>query len=218
MPKIIWDEVGQHLYETGVDHGVLFPIEGTTYGKGVAWNGLTSIKQSPSGAEGSAKYADNIKYLNIVSAEDFSGTIEAFMYPDEFIPCDGAIEAMKGVVLGQQSRKMFGLCYRTKIGNDTEGVTHGYKIHMVYGCQASPSERSYSTINESPEPTTMSWSFKTTPVAVEGYSPVAHMELDSTKVSAAQMEALEKILYGDDSTDARLPLPSEILNLLKTGA
>lgn len=225
MAKLVWDKTGERLYETGVKQGVVYPqnAEGT-YPKGAAWNGLTAVTESPSGAESTALYADDIKYLNLVSNEEFGGTIEAYTYPDEFAPCNGSVEAAPGVNLGQQPRKQFGLCYRTGLGNDTEGYDHGYKLHLVYGALAAPSESAYATVNDSPEAITFSWEFSTTPVSVKDYKPVAHLEIDSTKVDKLKLTALEEILYGKDpttedagdGTDARLPLPDEVIELLKT--
>lgn len=224
MAKLVWDKTGERLYETGVKQGVVYPqsSEGT-YPKGAAWNGLTAVTESPSGAESTALYADDIKYLNLVSNEEFGGTIEAYTYPNEFAPCNGSVEAAPGVNLGQQPRKQFGLCYRTGLGNDTEGYDHGYKLHLVYNALAAPSESAYSTVNDSPEAITFSWEFSTTPVNVTGHKPVAHLEIDSTKVEPAKLKALEEILYGkdpttegaSDGTDARLPLPDEIIEMFK---
>ena len=225
MAKLVWDKTGERLYETGVKQGVVYPQSSDgTYPKGAAWNGLTAVTESPSGAEATALYADDIKYLNLVSNEEFGGTIEAYTYPEEFAPCNGSVEAAPGVNLGQQPRKQFGLCYRTGLGNDTEGYEHGYKLHLVYGALAAPSESAYTTVNDSPEAITLSWEFSTTPVNVKGYKPLAHLEIDSTKVEPAKLKALEEILYGkdptsegaSDGTDARLPLPDEIIELLKT--
>lgn len=220
--KIKWDAVGEHLFETGVKNGVLYRqnVSGV-YDEGYAWNGLISISESPSGAEATPLYADDIKYLNLMSAEDFGATIEAYTYPDAFAECDGSASLAKGVTIGQQARKPFGLCYRTTIGNDTDGNDHGYKLHIIYGCLASPSERSYSTINDSPEAITFSWEIKTTPVAVTGAKPTACLTIDSTKVDASKLSALEVILYGKDPTSEggedgvapRLPLPDEIKTL-----
>lgn len=219
MSKLQWDKVGERLYETGVDRGVLFPM-GTdgAYGSGVAWSGLTAINESPSGGEANAFYADNIKYLNLMSAEDFGFSIEAYTYPDEWEACDGSIEIAPGVTAGQQSRKVFGLSYRTLIGNDVDGQDHGYKIHLVYGAQASPSGRDHGTVNESPEPTTMSWEATTTPVEVPGGKNSAHLVIDSTKTSAEKLAALEALLYGSDDAEAHLPMPSEIIELMKDEA
>lgn len=219
MAAITWDGVGQKYYETGVDHGVLYLTDETgAYTKGVAWNGLTTVTESPSGAEPTPLYADNIKYINLMSAEEFGGTIEAYTYPDEFEICDGGASLDDGVTIGQQSRKPFGFAYRTKVGNDVGGQDLGYKIHIVYAATASPSEKSYTTVNDSPEAITFSWEFTTTPVPVSGnYKPTATLILDSTKVEAAKMAAVEKVLYGDTSTEARLPLPDEIISILAAG-
>ena len=215
MSKIVWDQTGERLYETGVKQGVLYPqVAGGTYPKGVAWNGLTNITESPSGAEATALYADDIKYLNLVSAEEFGGTIEAYTYPDEFAECDGSAALTDGVFIGQQDRKTFGLCYRTTLGNDVDSNGHGYKLHLIYGALAAPSEKAYATINDSPEAITFSWEFKTTPVNVTGHKPTASLTLDSTKVSETKMAALEKVLYGDGDTEARLPLPDEVVQIL----
>ena len=218
MSKLVWDKTGERLYETGVKQGVLYPqAAGGTYPKGVAWNGLTNITESPSGAEATALYADDIKYLNLVSAEEFGGTIEAYTYPDEFAECDGSAALTEGVFIGQQDRKTFGLCYRTTLGNDVDSNGHGYKLHLIYGALAAPSEKAYATINDSPEAITFSWEFKTTPVNVTGHKPTASLTIDSTKVSETKMAALEKVLYGDDSGEsatARLPLPDEVIQIL----
>lgn len=217
MSKIVWDAVGEHTFETGVRNGVLYlkDAEGA-YNTGVAWNGLTSVSESPEGAEATDLYADDIKYLTLMSAENFKATIEAYTYPVEFEECDGSATIAKGVVIGQQSRKPFGLCYRTAIGNDTDGNEHGYKLHIVYGCQASPSEKQYSTINDSPEAITFSWEVNTTPVNVTGKKPTATLIIDSTKADKAKLTALEGILYGSESTEPRLPLPDEIATLMTT--
>lgn len=215
MSKLVWDKTGERLYETGVKQGVLYPqAAGGTYPNGVAWNGLTNITESPSGAEATALYADDIKYLNLVSAEEFGGTIEAYTYPDEFAECDGSAALTEGVFIGQQDRKTFGLCYRTTLGNDVDSNGHGYKLHLIYGALAAPSEKAYATINDSPEAITFSWEFKTTPVNVTGHKPTASLTLDSTKVSETKMAALEKVLYGDGDTEARLPLPDEVIQIL----
>ena len=215
MSKLVWDKTGERLYETGVKQGVLYPqAAGGTYPKGVAWNGLTNITESPSGAEATALYADDIKYLNLVSAEELGGTIEAYTYPDEFAECDGSAALTEGVFIGQQDRKTFGLCYRTTLGNDVDSNGHGYKLHLIYGALAAPSEKAYATINDSPEAITFSWEFKTTPVNVTGHKPTASLTLDSTKVSETKMAALEKVLYGDGDTEARLPLPDEVVQIL----
>ena len=226
--KLVWDKTGERLYETGVDHGVLYPIQaGGAYSKGVAWNGLSSVSESPSGAEASPIYADNIKYLNLMSAEEFGATIEAYMYPDEFAECDGSVEVVPGMFAGQQSRKTFGLSYRTILGNDVDNNDYGYKLHLIYGALAAPSEKGYSTINDSPEPITLSWEISTTPVAIntvidgKKLKPTACLTFDSTKFDATFMAKLEEILYGTEPTteggtdgvDARLPLPDEILKL-----
>ena len=215
MSKLVWDKTGERLYETGVKQGVLYPqAAGGTYPMGVAWNGLTNITESPSGAEATALYADDIKYLNLVSAEELGGTIEAYTYPDEFAECDGSVALTEGVFIGQQDRKTFGLCYRTTLGNDVDSNGHGYKLHLIYGALAAPSEKAYATINDSPEAITFSWEFKTTPVNVTGHKPTASLILDSTKVSETKMAALEKVLYGDGDTEARLPLPDEVVQIL----
>ena len=218
MSKIVWDQTGARLYETGVKQGVLYVQDsGGTYPKGVAWNGLTTVTESPSGAEATPLYADDIKYLNLMSTEELSGTIEAYTYPDEFAECDGSASIATGVYIGQQARKTFGLCYRTTLGNDVDNNAHGYKLHLVYGCLASPSEKAYSTINDSPEAITFSWEFSTTPVNVTGFKPTANIVIDSTKVNAEKLAALEKILYGDAQTEARLPLPDEVASTMADG-
>ena len=214
MSKIVWDQTGERLYETGVKQGVLYIPASGVYSKGVAWNGLTAVTESPSGAEATALYADDIKYLNLMSNEEFGCTIEAYTYPNEFAACDGSASLAKGVSIGQQPRKTFGLCYRTTLGNDTDGNDYGYKLHMVYGCLAAPSEKAFSTINDSPEAITFSWEVSTTPVNVAGHKPTAHLEIDSTKADPVKLAALEKILYGDTDTEARLPLPDEIVTLM----
>lgn len=217
MSKIVWDAIGEHTFETGVRNGVLYlkDVEGA-YSTGVAWNGLTSVSESPEGAEATDLYADDIKYLTLMSAENFKATIEAYTYPVEFEECDGSATIANGVVIGQQSRKPFGLCYRTAIGNDTDGNEHGYKLHIVYGCQASPSEKQYSTINDSPEAITFSWEVNTTPVNVTGKKPTATLIIDSTKADKAKLTALEAILYGSETAEPRLPLPDEIATLMTT--
>lgn len=214
MSKLVWDATGEKLYETGVENGVLYPLVEGAYPKGVAWNGLTAVTESPSGAEPTALYADNIKYLNLMSAEEFGATIEAYMYPDEFAACDGSAELLKGVSIGQQKRQQFGLSYKTKVGNDTDGNEYGYKIHIIYGCLASPSEKGYSSINDSPEAITFSWEVSTTPVNVTNQKPTATVIIDSTKTDTSKIAAIEKILYGDESTEARLPLPDEIVSIM----
>ncbi|WP_347256074.1 hypothetical protein [Anaerostipes sp. PC18] len=215
MAKLVWDKTGEKTYETGVSQGVLYPqtSEGT-YPKGVAWNGLTSVTESPSGAEASPLYADNIKYLNLMSAEEFGATIEAYVYPEEFGECDGSAEIAPGVTIGQQSRKPFGVSYKTTLGNDTEGDKYGYKIHIIYGAMAAPSEKGYGTVNDSPESVIFSWELTTTPVVVDGYDPTATVVVNSTKTDAAKMKALEDILYGSTETEPRLPLPDEIADIV----
>lgn len=217
MAVITWDETGKRFYETGVDHGVLYPISETgKYTPGVAWNGLTALTETPEGAEIEDLYADNIKYLSLLSAETFGGTIEAYTYPDEFMECDGSKELAAGVVAYQQTRKTFGLCYRTVLGNDVDGNDKGYKLHLIYGCKASVTERAYSTINDSPEAVTFSWEFKSTPVTVSkaGFKPTSCIIIDSTKVSKEKMTLLEKKLYGDTSVEPELPLPDEVLSII----
>ena len=214
MSKIVWDQTGERLYETGVNHGVLYIPTSGVYSKGVAWNGLTAVTESPSGAESTALYADDIKYLNLMSAEEFACTIEAYTYPDEFAECDGSASLVAGVNIGQQPRKTFGLCYRTTVGNDTDSNAHGYKLHMVYGCLAAPSEKAYATINDSPEAITFSWEVSTTPVNVTGHKPTALLTIDSTKADPTKLAALEDILYGKDQAEPRLPLPDEIATLM----
>lgn len=219
MSKLVWDQTGEHYYETGVKQGVLYPqAAGGTYPKGVAWNGLTAVTESPSGAEATALYADDIKYLNLISAEEFGATIEAYTYPDEFAQCDGSAALATGVSIGQQSRKAFGLCYRTTLGNDVDGNDFGYKLHIIYNALAAPSEKAYATINDSPEAITFSWEVTTTPVNVAGFKPTASITIDSTKANAEKLAALEKILYGDAQTEARLPLPDEIATLMSETA
>lgn len=219
MSKLVWDQTGEHYYETGVKQGVLYPqAAGGTYPKGVAWNGLTAVTESPSGAEATALYADDIKYLNLISAEEFGATIEAYTYPDEFAQCDGSASLATGVAIGQQSRKAFGLCYRTTLGNDVDGNDFGYKLHIIYNALAAPSEKAYATINDSPEAITFSWEVTTTPVNVTGFKPTASITIDSTKVVAEKLAALEKILYGDADVEPRLPLPDEIASLMSGAA
>jgi len=215
MTVLEWDKVGERLYETGVDHGVLYLINPDgEYDLGVAWNGLTTVTESPSGAESNPQFADNIKYLNLLSAEEFGATIEAFTYPDEFAECDGSASPAPGVVVGQQGRKVFGLAYRTKVGDDISGTDAGYKLHLVYGAQASPSEKAYATINDSPEAIAFSWEVATTPVNVTGLNPTSLIVVDSTKVDGAALADLEEILFGTESDDARLPLPDEVISIL----
>ena len=218
MTKLAWDAVGEKVYEAGVDHGVLFVGTGSGYDKGVAWNGLTAVNEAPSGAEANPQYADNIKYINLVSAEEFAATIEAYTYPEEFEKCDGSAELTPGVTIGQQARVPFAFSYRTKVGNDAAGLDFGYKIHIVYGAQAAPSERSYGSINESPEPVTFSWEISTTPVPVTGFKPSATATIDSTKVDPTKLAAFEKILYGGTAAgeDPTLLLPDAIDVLLST--
>lgn len=219
MPKLKWDQTGERLYETGVDKVVLFPMESTgQYGAGVAWNGISAVNESPSGAEPTALYANNGKYINLISNEDFAATIEAFMYPDEFEECDGSKEIAPGVVIGQQKRKVFGLSYRTLLGNDVDGNDHGYKLHIVYGCLAAPSENNHSTVNDSPEAGTMSWSVSTTPVEVADAKPTATVTIDSTKADKAKLKKLEDMLYGTDEAESKLPLPAEVISVMKDAA
>lgn len=219
MPKLVWDQTGERLYETGVKKGVLYVQDsGGTYPKGVVWNGLTTVTESPSGAEATPLYADDIKYLNLMSTEELGGTIEAYTYPDEFAECDGSASIATGVLIGQQPRKTFGMAYTTTLGNDVDSNAHGYKLHLIYGALASPSEKSYSTINDSPEAITFSWEFSTTPVNVAGFKPTANIVIDSTKATPEKLTALEKILYGDTETEARLPLPDEVASIMSAGA
>ena len=219
MSKLVWDQTGERLYETGVKKGVLYVQDsGGTYPKGVVWNGLTTVTESPSGAEATPKYADDIKYLNLMSTEELGGTIEAYTYPDEFAECDGSASIATGVLIGQQPRKTFGMAYTTTLGNDVDSNAHGYKLHLIYGALASPSEKSYSTINDSPEAITFSWEFSTTPVNVAGFKPTANIVIDSTKATPEKLTALEKILYGDTEGEARLPLPDEVATIMGTGA
>lgn len=213
MAKLQWDQVGERFYETGVSKGVLYPVTDGVYGKGVAWNGLTNVNESPEGAEATALYADNIKYLNLLSNETFKATIEAYTYPDEFAECNGEIAIATGVIVGQQKRKTFGFAYQTKIGNDVD-TDLGYKIHLVYGCVAAPSQKGYNTVNDSPEAITFSWEVSTTPVEVPGMKPTALLTIDSTKVDPDKLAVLEAVLYGDNSNDARLPLPAEVAEII----
>lgn len=217
MAKLTWDATGERLYETGVDRGVLYPsTTGSTYGTGVAWNGLTAVNESPSGAESNPQYADNIKYLDLTSAEEFGFTIEAFTYPVEFEECDGSAVLAEGVTIGQQTRKTFGFSYRTRVGNDTEGTAHGYKIHLCYGCKASPSEKSRSTVNDSPEAVAFSWEVTTTPVNVNGHQPTSHLVVDATVADAEKVTALETKLYGDSSSGTpTLPTPDEVYTMFQ---
>ena len=225
MSKLVWDKTGERYYETGVKNGVLYPIQPDgTYSKGVAWNGLTAVTESPSGAENTPLYADDIKYLNLVSAEEFGATVEAYTYPDEFAECDGSASIADGVMIGQQARKIFGMSYKTTVGNDVDGNSHGYKLHLIYGATASPSEKAYATINDSPEAITFSWEIATTPVNVTGFKPTASLVIDSTKADPTKLASLEEILYGKDPTseglsdgvEPRLPLPDEIVTIMKT--
>ncbi|MDO5785271.1 MAG: hypothetical protein Q4P20_09450 [Eubacteriales bacterium] len=215
--KLVWDQTGERLYETGVRKGVLYPIQTDgTYSKGVAWNGLTGVTESPSGAEATPLYADDIKYLSLMSTEEFGATVEAYTYPDEFAECDGSASIATGVYIGQQPRKTFGMSYETVVGNDVENDSYGHKLHLIYGGLAAPSEKSYSTINDSPEAITFSWDVTTTPVNVTGYKPTASITIDSTKVDTTKLAALEEILYGSEDNEPRLPLPDEIIELFKT--
>lgn len=215
MSKLVWDLIGERLYETGVKNGVLYPTDANgAYSKGVAWNGLTSVSENPSGADSNPIYADDIKYLDLRSKEEFGATIEAYTYPDEFAICDGSAELTNGVMIGQQNRKPFGFCYRTAIGNDVDSDDHGYKLHIVYGATASPSSRQYQTINDNPEAITFSWEVTTTPVKVEGKKPTATLVIDSIKVGKEGMTALEDVLYGTENADPRLPLPDEIVSII----
>ena len=217
MAKIVWDAIGERFYETGVKNAVLYVMEQGAYTKGVAWNGLTAVTESPSGAEATPLYADDTKYLNLISNEEFGGTIEAYTYPDEFKACNGEADLATGVTIGAQTRKQFGMCYRTTMGNDTEGNDYGYKLHLVYGAQAAVSEKAYSTINDSPEAITFSWEFTTTPVSVTGHKPTACVTIDSTKVSAEKLAALEAKLYGSESEEPTLPLPDDIADMFAAG-
>ena len=221
MPALTWDNTGERFYETGVDRGVLYTYDSTTklYGTGVAWNGLTAITEAPSGAEPTPQYADNIKYLNLMSAEEFGFTIEAFTYPDEFELCDGTASPLAGLTVAQQARRTFGLSYRSLIGNDVDAQDHGYKIHLIYGALASPSEKARTTVNDTPEAMTFSWTATTTPVALPAdlkMRPTAHIVADSTKMTAANLASLEAVLYGDELESAALPLPGELITLLGT--
>lgn len=218
MAKITWDNTGERYYETGVKNGVLYVQNAGEYPLGVAWNGLTAVTESPSGAEATPLYADDIKYLNLMSNEEFGATIEAYTYPDEFAECDGSAALVEGVMLGQQTRKTFGLCYRTVLGNDVAGNEYGYKLHIIYGALAAPSEKAYATINDSPEAITFSWEVSTTPVNVTGHKPTASITIDSTKADATKLAALEAILYGTEEAEPRLPLPDEIATIMKAAA
>lgn len=218
MSKLVWDQTSERVYETGVKQGVLYVQSSGAYSKGVAWNGLTAVTESPSGAEATPLYADDVKYLNLMSAEEFGATIEAYTYPDEFAECDGSAALTDGVMIGQQARKTFGLCYRTTVGNDVDGNDYGYKLHLIYGCLAAPSEKAYATINDSPEAITFSWEVTTTPVNVTGHKPTAIVTIDSTKCDKDKLAALEAILYGSEEEEARLPLPDEIKTLMTAEA
>lgn len=219
MSKLVWDQTGERLYETGIRNGVLY-VRGAegTYPAGVAWNGLTAVTESPSGAEATPLYADDIKYLNLMSTEEFGATIEAYTYPDEFMECDGSASIADGVYVGQQTRKTFGMCYRTVVGNDVDNNDYGYKLHIIYGALAAPSEKAYSSINDSPEATTFSWEVTTTPVSVKDLKPTASVVIDSTKADKTKLAALEAILYGSEAEEARLPLPDEIAELMAKAA
>lgn len=218
MSKLLWDQISERRYETGIEQVALYPQAAGAYPKGVAWNGITALNLTPSGAEPSALYANNKKYLTLMSVEELGGTIEAYMYPDEWAECDGSATAAPGVFIGQQARKAFGLVGKTLIGNDTDGTKFGYKLHIVYGGLASPSEQSNSTVNDSPEAKTMSWEFSTTPVAVTGYESTSYICIDSTAVDAEKLKALEAILYGSEDQEARLPLPDEVLEIVGAAA
>lgn len=215
MAKLVWDESGKRLYETGVEKGVLY-VQGENgqYENGVAWNGLTAVTESPSGAEPTALYADDIKYLELFSAEEFGATIEAYTYPEEFEACDGSASLGTGVTIGQQDRKAFGLCYRTIVGNDVKGNEHGYKLHLIYGAKAKPSEKAYATVNDSPEAVTFSWEVSTTPVNVAGFKPTASVTIDSTKIQPDKLKAIEDKLYGTENQEPTLIMPDEIKQLI----
>ena len=215
MSKLVWDKTGERQYENGVDRGVLYLYKDGAYKNGVVWNGLTAVNESPSGAEPSALWADNTKYLNLMSAEEFGATIEAYSYPEEFEKCDGSASIAEGITIGQQDRATFGLCYKTVVGNDVQGNNLGYKLHLLYGLKAAPSEKSYQTINDSPEAISFSWEVSATPVNVKGFKPTATVVIDSTKVDKEDLKALEAKLFGDESTEASLPLPDEIMELIK---
>lgn len=218
MAKLVWDKTGERYYETGVKNCALYVRDSTgAYPKGVPWNGITAITESPSGAEATPLYADDIKYLNLISNEEFGATVEAYTYPAEFAACDGSAELAKGVKIGQQPRKSFGLAYKTTLGNDVDNNDHGYKLHLIYGCMAAPSEKAYATINDSPEAITFSWEITTTPVEVEGFKPTAHIEIDSTEIDPEKLTALEAKLFGTESEEAQLPLPDEVSTLVAAG-
>ena len=219
MAKLVWDKTGERFYETGVKKGVLYPqAAGGTYPKGVPWNGLTAVTESPSGAEPTPLYADDIKYLNLMSVEEFGATVEAYTSPDEFAECDGRAAIAKGVSIGQQKRKAFGMSYVTTLGNDVDGNSHAYQIHLIYGALAAPSEKAYASINDSPEVMTLSWELSTTPVEVPGFEPTASVTIDSRNVDPTKLAALEAVLYGSESEEARLPLPAEIITLVGEAA
>ena len=217
--KLQWHETGMRLYETGVSHGVLYPVDANgLYSKGYAWNGISSVAESPSGAEATPIWADDVKYLSLMSIEEYGATISAYTYPDEFMACDGSMAIASGVYIGQQTRKSFGFCYRTVLGNDVEANAHGYKLHLIYGCTASPSDRTYDTVNDTPEAIEFSWELTTIPVEVDGHRPTASVTIDSTKVDSAKLRVLEDILYGSEQVDSRLPLPGEIITLMGSSA
>lgn len=217
MARLIWDEVGQRFFETGVKNGVLYVQNNDgSYANGVVWNGLTAITESPSGAEETPLYADDVKYLTLRSAEEFGATIEAFTYPEEFEQCDGSAQIAEGITIGQQARKAFGLCYRTAVGNDIQGQEFSYKLHIIYGCTVAPSEKSYSTINDNPEAITFSWELSTVPVPVDGFKPTASLVIDADKVDAGKLQLLENALFGDAENEAKLLLPNQIMELMKT--
>lgn len=216
MARLIWDEVGQRFFETGVKNGVLYVQDNDgAYKNGVVWNGLTAVTESPSGAEETPLYADDVKYLTLRSAEEFGATVEAYTYPEEFEQCDGSASIADGVTIGQQARRAFGLCYRTSVGNDIQGQNYSYKLHLIYGCTVAPSEKSYSTINDNPEAITFSWELSTVPVPVDGFSPTASLVIDASKVEKGKMQQLEDALFGDETNEAKLLLPNEIMELLK---
>lgn len=216
MARLIWDEVGQRFFETGVKNGVLYVQDNDgSYKNGVVWNGLTAVTESPSGAEETPLYADDVKYLTLRSAEEFGATVEAYTYPEEFEQCDGSASIAAGVTIGQQARRAFGLCYRTSVGNDIQGQNYSYKLHLIYGCTVAPSEKSYSTINDNPEAITFSWELSTVPVPVDGFSPTASLVIDASKVDEGKMQLLEDALFGDESNEAKLLLPNEIMEMLK---
>ena len=216
MARLIWDEVGQRFFETGVKNGVLYVQDNDgSYKNGVVWNGLTAVTESPSGAEETPLYADDVKYLTLRSAEEFGATVEAYTYPEEFEQCDGSASIAEGITIGQQARRAFGLCYRTSVGNDIQGQNFSYKLHLIYGCTVAPSEKSYSTINDNPEAITFSWELSTVPVPVDGFSPTASLVIDASKVDEGKMQQLEDALFGNESNEAKLLLPNEIMEMLK---